>query len=157
MQNDTQPTSAPSLRRRNRIAGGVLVLIGAFVVVEASGYSLGTVARMGPGFVPVALGALVAIVGVLIALVQDDGDEDAPAAPWLPAVFVSAAVLAFALLIDRAGLIAATGALVFISGLADKERSWRGLAILFVVLVAAVYLIFGKVVGIPFELVTGVL
>lgn len=154
MQDDAQPKD--NLRHRNRIAGGVLVLIGLFVVFEASGYDLGSFARMGPGFVPIALGVLVAIVGALIALVQDDGDEDAPAAPWLPAVFVSAAVLAFALLIERAGLIAATAALVYISGFADKERSWRGLTILFVVLVAAVYLIFGKVVGIPFELVSGV-
>jgi hypothetical protein len=40
--------------------------------VTGSGYKVGSLAKMGPGFMPVVLGVLLAFLGILIA----------PAPPW---------------------------------------------------------------------------
>lgn len=150
-----QPTPSPTLRTRNRITGGVIVLTGAYVVWEALTYDLGSAMRLGPGALPLALGVLFILFGLAIAIVNDDGDEEVRPLVWRPVILVLAAVLAFALLIESAGLAAATAALVLISGTADPEHSWKSLLALFVVLLVAVYVVFALLLGIPFELIAG--
>ncbi|MCV0424174.1 MAG: tripartite tricarboxylate transporter TctB family protein [Roseibium sp.] len=146
-----------SLRSRNRVTGLVMSAIGAFVIYEALSYNLGTAARMGPGFLPLGLGILIIVFGVLVAVVNDDGDEAAVGIVWRPVVLVLSALLAFALLIEPAGLMAATAALVFISGHADPSHTWRSLTGLFLFLLISVYLVFGIALSIPFKLVPGVI
>nr|WP_306267975.1 tripartite tricarboxylate transporter TctB family protein [Pararhizobium sp. IMCC3301] len=146
-----------AMTSRNRISGGVLVVVGLYVVIESLSYDLGTLARMGPGFLPLVLGILILVFGLLIALVNEDGDELASGIVWRPVVLVLSAMLAFALLLEPAGLAAATAALVFVSGISDPDHNWRSLLMLFVVLLAAVWVIFGVVLGIPFQLITGIL
>lgn len=157
MQSDDADTAVANLTTRNRLSGGALVVLGLLIVVEALRYDFGTVARMGPGFLPVLLGCLTALLGTLIAIVNEDRGDTAPAFAWRPAALVLGAILAFALTIDRGGLLLATAALVFISGAADREHTWKSLAALLVVLLVAVYAIFVVILGIPFKLIPGVL
>lgn len=149
--------TAPTMTRRNRIAGGVMAVIGVYVIVEAVSYGFGTPSRMGPGFLPLGLGFLVIVFGGLIAFVNDDGDEPASKIVWRPVVLVLSAILAFALLVEPVGLLAATAAIVFISGASDKEHTWRSLTGVFVFLVTTVYLIFVLLLGIPLKLIAGLI
>ncbi len=153
--NTPQQTPLPTLKTRNRITGGVIVLTGAYVVWEASTFDLGNAMRLGPGALPLALGVLFILFGLAIAIVNDDGDGEVGRVVWRPVILVLASVLAFALLIESAGLAVATAALVLISGVADPEHTWKSLLALFVVLLAAVYLVFAILLGIPFELIAG--
>ena len=146
-----------TLTFRNRITGGAMGAIGLYVIAESLTYSLGTPLRMGPGFLPLGLGVLFIIFGALVAIVNDDGDQPASRIVWRPFVLVLSAILAFALLIEPVGLLAATAALVFISGAADPEHSWRSLTVLFVFLVTSVYIVFVIFLSIPFSLITGVM
>lgn len=142
---------------RDRIGGGVLVLIGVYVVAASLGYRLGTLARMGPGMLPMALGVLLVLFGILIVLfVRPEPDEAPPAFKWRPVVTVLAAVLAFALLAEPAGLIPATAALVFLSGSADPDHTLKSLFVLFLALTVFVWLVFVQAIGIPFQLISGV-
>lgn len=145
----------PTLSRRNRLTGAVIVATGAYVVWEALSYRMGSAVRLGPGALPLALGVLFILSGLAIAIFNDDGDEHASRIVWRPAALILASVLAFALLIDSAGLVAATAALVLISGLADPAHGWKSLLATFAVLLGAVYLVFAVLLGIPFELVAG--
>ena len=104
---------------------------------------------------PLALGVLFVLFGLAVAIVNDDGDEAADPIVWRPSILVLAAVLAFALLIESAGLAAATAALVLISGLADPTHTWKSLLTLFVVLLGTVYVVFAILLRIPFELIAG--
>lgn len=143
---------------RDRIAGGILVLIGVYVVAASLEYRLGTLARMGPGMLPVALGGLLILFGILVALfVKPEPDEVPPVFKWRPAVTVLAAVLAFALLVEPVGLIPATAALVFLSGSADPDHTLKSLSALFVALTVFVWLVFVQAIGIPFQLISGVM
>lgn len=143
------------LKPRNRIAGAGIVLTGAYVAYEALTHDLGSAARMGPGFLPLVLGVLFILFGLAIALLRDDGDEPVTPIAWRPAALILASVLAFALLVESAGLAAATAALVLISGAADPSHNWKSLGLLFVILLGGVYLIFAVGLGIPFHLLPG--
>jgi hypothetical protein len=142
--------------RRNQIAGMLVFTLGVFVIVESLNYDIGTAAQTGPGFLPLGLGILTLIFGPLIACVNHETSIAGVMIPWRPTVLVLAGVLAFALLIESAGLILATGALVFIAGSADPAHTWRSLFHLFLFLTTAVYVIFKVFLSIPFQLVIGI-
>ena len=96
-----------------------------------------------------------AILGALIAFLNPEGEDAAPAIRWRPTIMVLAALLSFALLVDSAGLIVATAALVALSGLADPESTWPSLIVIYVFLLAFVYVIFVRLLAIPFTMIGG--
>ena len=155
MSSQVEAQALPGLARRNRVAGAVLFLIGAYVAYEGYGYGLGQVFRLGPGALPFGLGLLSVLFGVLVAVINPDGAETAPIIRWRPVLSILGALLAFALLIDTAGLVIATAALVFISGAADPEQTWRGMLGIFVFLLGFVYIVFVQFLSIPFAMFWG--
>jgi hypothetical protein len=62
---------------------------------------------------------------------------------------VTAALVAFALTVERLGFIPATVLLIFISGVAERPIQWRALALLSLVLAPAAYALFVLFLGIP--------
>ena len=120
----------------------------------ATEYSVGSGARMGPGYFPLVLGALLALIGTAIAfkalVVQTlDGDKIGAWA-WRPLCFILAANLVFGILlaglpslgIPAMGLIVAIYALTFISSLAGTEFNAKGVFVLATILAVASYLAF---------------
>jgi hypothetical protein len=59
---------ATLLRKRDFYAGGLMVLFGLFAAVNGPNYRLGTLMHMGPGFLPTALGVILIILGLVIAV-----------------------------------------------------------------------------------------
>jgi hypothetical protein len=45
--------------KRDYYAGGLMLLLGVGAAVTGSGYKIGSLAKMGPGFMPVVLGVVV--------------------------------------------------------------------------------------------------
>lgn len=139
------------------LAGGLLAIaLGGFAVWEASGYPIGELSQMGPGYFPVALG--VVMIGLGAALIFEglraDGESfERPA--WRALVFVLAGIGAFALLLERTGLAPASVALVLLAALAEP-RFRPGPAILLALAVSAVsVLIFSVMIGIPLPAFAG--
>ena len=58
--------AAPDGYRDNLLAGGVFVVVGVAFAVAATRYELGSALRMGPGYVPLVLGALLAGLGLVV-------------------------------------------------------------------------------------------
>jgi hypothetical protein len=59
--------SGPAERYRDSLlAGGVFVVVGVAFAVAATRYELGTALRMGPGYLPAVLGALLAGLGLVV-------------------------------------------------------------------------------------------
>jgi hypothetical protein len=150
---ETEPDGRADTRIRGRIGGTILVLAGGFVIAESLRYSFGTLARMGPGMLPAALGSILIALGIIVFLAAEAEKpaEQVPVAAR-PAVSVLAAVLAFALLAETAGLVIATTALVFIAGIADPHHGLRTLMALSACLAVFVWLVFVEALGIPFRL-----
>jgi hypothetical protein len=150
------PAGTSLLRRLARpgVIGGLLALaIGLWVIIEAAGYSLGTARRMGPGYFPTLLGALMSIMGTALAAFavwRDEAprdDDDRPDARALIAVLLGLA--AFALLLPRAGLVPAVAALVVIAAQGSGQMRPSGALVLAGCLAALSWAIFRLGLGLP--------
>lgn len=99
------------------LAGLIFIGVGAAAFVLAHDYEIGTAVDMGPGYFPAAIGLVLAAIGVA-ALTRGltRGTPD-PLTPHRiePLVLVFAAVLAFSFLIEPAGLLVASAALIGIA------------------------------------------
>ena len=140
----TAPRNGPEI-----IAAGVVTALGLGAVWVASDYPMGTLTRMGPGYVPIALGVILAVLGVTIAAGNRSAERVRLDASLRPFVFILGGILLWALIVDRLGFIAATAVLVVCC--ASVERGTTPISILALVagLCAAGYLIFIEGLGIP--------
>jgi len=129
------------------------VAVGASTLVITRDYGLGTAFRMGPGYFPTVLGWLLVVIGLasLTRAVVRAGDPLAPMR--IKGLFaVTAATLAFGLLVRSAGLVVALPLLVLGSAAASARFRWGpalALAIGLTVFCAAVFL---KGLGVPLPL-----
>ena len=123
-------------RYRDRVAGGVIGAIGLAAATVSSGYPVGELREMGPGFFPLVLGALLMVLGVAIAVGSPSGESD-PNAPeglehpepvgW---ACIVGGVAAFIVLARPTGMLPATFACVFISAMGDRTATWRSALVL---------------------------
>ena len=113
--------------QKDFFSGLMFAIIGGGFAWGATSYSVGTGARMGPGYFPLLLGILLAILGaftIFYSLVEhtEDGDKVGKFV-WRPIVYVLGANVAFGILlaglpslgVPAMGLIVAIFALVIIA------------------------------------------
>lgn len=103
-------------------AGLIFVGFGLAAIIIGSNYSLGTAARMGPGYFPRILGTLLIVLGAALSLraLKIKGDP-LPKWYWKPILVVLGSVIAFGVLVNHIGLVLATIGLVFASSVASHE------------------------------------
>jgi hypothetical protein len=135
-------------------SGVMFAAIGGAFAVGATTYNVGNGARMGPGYFPLMLGILLAILGATImfqAMVVEtvDGGRIGKWA-WKPLIFVIGANLAFGVLLGglpsiglpAMGMILAIYALTIISSLAGGQFKLRDVLVLSTILAAGSYVAF---------------
>lgn len=128
---------------RDLLAGLLMMAMGLFVYWYAkTNYDLGTLNRMGPGFFPVGLGILLAIVGFFICLPALFRRGQPLTISTRTLVLVTASIIVFAATLKTLGIVVATMLAVVISSLADNEMTWRGRASVAVGIAVVVWLIF---------------
>jgi hypothetical protein len=111
---------------RDIIGGVLMVAIGLFAAIYAQRYEFGALNRMGPGYFPVALGVMLALLGLLIAVPaffrpSVPGDS----VRWKVLLIITASVVFFALTLKPLGVLFSTAIAVLISTLADPAISWK--------------------------------
>jgi hypothetical protein len=127
---------------------------GAAAIVIGRDYPMGSAMRMGPGYFPTIVGALLAILGVAVLVRSLAGTAvSAPSFSFKAMGLILAAIAAFALTVERLGIIAAVILVVLISSLASGERfRWHETLLLMAVMVALAVGLFTKGLGLPFHL-----
>jgi hypothetical protein len=135
-------------------AGLMFCIVGAAFGFGASTYNIGSGARMGPGYFPLMLGIVLALLGAFIVfeslVVETEDGEKVGKWAWRPLVFIIVANLAFGVLlgglpsigVPAMGMVIAIYALTIISSLAGKEFAWKGVLILATVLAIGSYIAF---------------
>lgn len=118
------------IRNQRALTAGALFFIFAIVYLFiAWDYNPGTAARMGPGFFPRMLGFCLAGLGLLIMIgaVRPAADRE-KIDPWQlkSLLWIVGAVVMFAWLLPRAGLVLALVVLLMVSSFASREFTWRG-------------------------------
>jgi putative tricarboxylic transport membrane protein len=103
-------------------AGLMFVGIGGFALVLGSSYTLGTAARMGPGYFPRILGLLLIVLGVIIVLsgLRGHGDR-VPPWKWRPTLVVLGSVVLFGLIVAKVGVAISTVFLILSASAASHE------------------------------------
>jgi hypothetical protein len=94
----------------------------------AQHYEVGSPSSMGPGFFPVALGWLLAGLGIIIALLSLRKTVQVlqpPPVSLRALLAISGAILVFSLLVERLGLVPATVALTGVAVFAERPIRWR--------------------------------
>lgn len=146
-------------RNYSEIVPGLLIAIfGAIVAFHAAqNYTIGTLQRMGPGMFPMALGVLIAGLGIAQALTgwfkSDLPRIDPASIQWRAAILILLSVIVFSLLIRTAGFIPAVFGVVGISAFADKGARPVTAIVLSIVLCAIAFLIFRIGLGMHFKLI----
>ncbi|WP_118186078.1 tripartite tricarboxylate transporter TctB family protein [Paraburkholderia phosphatilytica] len=133
-----------STQRRDYYAGGLMILLGLGTILKGSSYEIGTLSEMGPGFFPVAVGAVMALSGVGIAFTTIAVQPAAgrPRAEWRGWICILLGVLAFIVLGNHGGLVPATFATVFIAALGDRRNSLRDALLLALAMCVVAVVIF---------------
>jgi len=134
---------------RDLIAGGLLIVVGVGSAWYAgTHYRIGEVSRMGPGMFPAALGVLLAVIGFFVALPAWFRRGTLPMPEFRPMFLVLASVIAFAVMVDWAGMVPAIFLLTGLAVLADNKLGVRSALVLAVVLSFSTWLIFRVGLGI---------
>jgi uncharacterized membrane protein YhdT len=148
--------------KRDYYAGGLMLLVGVGAAVTGTGYKFGSLARMGPGFMPVVLGVVLAFLGILIAGTalgssEPDNSKFLPANPqWFGWACILGGPILFIILGYYGGMIPAVFACVFVCALGDKTGSYKSSAILAAGVTVFGVLLFHYLLSIPFPLLRGV-
>jgi predicted outer membrane lipoprotein len=140
--------------QKDFFSGLMFAIIGAGFAWGATSYSVGTGARMGPGYFPMLLGILLAILGaftVFYSLVEhtEDGDKVGKFV-WRPIIYILGSNVAFGVLlaglpslgVPAMGLIVAIYALVIIASKAGDGFNLKEVLLLATILSGGSYLAF---------------
>ena len=140
--------------QKDFFAGLMFTIVGVGFAWGATTYNVGTGARMGPGYFPLMLGILLAIIGLAVifgSLVVETVDgEPVGKIAWKPLVFIIGANVIFGILLGglpsiglpAMGLIIAIYALVLVAGLAGSHFSVKTSLVIGTILAIGSYLTF---------------
>ncbi len=130
---------------KNFWSGVMFLALGLFFALFAQNYEMGTAQRMGPAYFPTVLGALLALLGLGIAiggLAREGHDGRIERLHFGPIAWIIGAIVVFGVLLRPAGLVVSLVALVVISMLGSHEFKWKEAAAVSVVMGVIVYLVF---------------
>jgi putative tricarboxylic transport membrane protein len=107
-------------------SGLMFLAFAAVAMLTARGYSLGTAGRMGPGYFPMLLGIVLAVLGLVLvvrSLVISGGPEQEGVARLhlVPLIVITVSVCLFGLAIERLGLVASVLIVIVVSAFASRE------------------------------------
>jgi hypothetical protein len=112
---------------RDILSGLLMLFIGLGVSwYSYQHYEVGTLNRMGPGFFPVSLGLVLAVIGFFIALPALFRPGSSMKVEIKTLILVTLSIAVFAASLRTMGILFATAAAVLISSTADNELTWKG-------------------------------
>ena len=135
-------------------SGLVYTIVGAAFAYGATSYNIGTGARMGPGYFPLLLGTILAIIGAIILfkslVVETPTGDEIGSWAWKPLFFIIAGNLLFGILLGglpsikfpAMGLIVAIYGTTLIVSMAGDQFKLKEVLILGTVLSVMSYLAF---------------
>ncbi len=140
--------------QKDFFSGLMFMGVGGAFAWGATTYNVGNGARMGPGYFPLMLGILLALIGAVIMFkavtVETADGEKIGKWAWKPLFFILASNFAFGILlaglpslgVPAMGLIVAIYALTFIAGMAGSEFKVKESFVLATILAVGSYVAF---------------
>jgi len=132
--------------QRDFWSGLMFVVVGVVFAVGATNYPLGASARPGPGYFPLMLSVIMAILGAIVLFksltIETEGGDPIGSIAWKPLLVIVAAITVFGIALPRLGLIITVPILIVMTSLAGDEFHWKGVVAAAVVLTVGAWAIF---------------
>jgi hypothetical protein len=129
---------AMKIRAQKDFWSGVMFLaFAAMAMIAASGYAMGSGGRMGPGYFPMALGGVLALLGVILVArsLMIEGEHRGRLG-LVPLLIIAVGVVLFGLSIERLGLVISLVGVTIVSALASRDSRPLEVALLTAALAA---------------------
>jgi len=148
--------------QKDFFSGLMFMIVGAAFAWGATNYSLGSGARMGPGYFPMLLGILLAAMGAIVTfkslVVETVGGDKIGKWAWKPLFFIIGANLIFGVCLGglpsiglkSLGLIVGIYAVTFVASMAEAGWKVKNTFILATILAVLSYLAFIKLLNLQF-------
>jgi len=144
------------LRNKQDFWSGIMfAAIGIGFAFVATNYSMGTAARMGPGYFPFWLGVCLTVLGLFVALGalgKSAEETEVDAFDWKILLIIIGTVIGAGVILDYLGIYVTVFLLVFFSSMASHIFSWKVAVINGIFLMVFVWLAFIKGLGLIFPL-----
>jgi hypothetical protein len=132
--------------QRDFWSGLMFVVVGVVFAVGATNYSMGTSARPGPGYFPLILSILMALLGGFVLFksltIEVEGGDPIGDIAWRPLLVIVAAIAVFGAALPRLGLVITVPILILMTSLAGDEFKWKGVLATAIVLTVGSWAIF---------------
>lgn len=150
--------------QKDFFAGLMFLAIGLAFAIGANNYTVGTGAKMGPGYFPLMLGILMAVLGTIITftalVVETEGGDPIGRWAWKPLGLVLGANLIFGVLLGglpkvglpAMGLVAAIYGLVFSASMAADKFNPKAVFFLATGLAVGSYVVFVRLLNLQIQL-----
>jgi uncharacterized membrane protein len=138
-------------------AGLHYIAIGAAGWWFALDYPFGSALRMGPGYFPIVLSALMILMGTYVLALGLRKEHEKIEGNWSirALIVLPLATVVFGVLMEEAGFIPAMAALIPISAAAGRDFKWVEVILLTIGLTIACALGFITALGLPYPLIKG--
>ena len=153
----TDGTTKVELRaNKDFLSGLMFVGVGALGIYMAQNYPMGSALRMGPGYFPIVLSAILMLMGIY-CFIQGLLHPQKIEASWSlrALVILPIATVVFGLLMEHAGFIPALIVLVFISAAAGNEFKFWEVLVMAIGLTVGSWALFIWGLGLPYPLLVG--
>lgn len=126
----------------------MFLVVGLAFAYGATEYSMGSAARPGPGYFPMILSVIMAILGAVVIFtsltIEVEGGDPVGDFAWRPLLVIVGSIVLFGALLPRLGMILTTPLLIIAVSFAGQEFKWLGVLISSVVLTVFCWLVFIK-------------
>src|SRR5437667_10703403 len=103
----------------------MFLVVGIVFAVGARNYPLGVSARPGPGYFPLLLSIIMAILGAIVLFksltIETEGGDPIGSIAWKPLIIIVFAILVFGALLPRLGMVITIPILIVLTTFAGHE------------------------------------
>lgn len=136
--------------KQDFVAGLIFIGFGIFGIFFGKGYAVGTITRMGPGYLPVILSYILIMIGAFISIKAIRfGESTIEPFHLRPMIFVLGAVFVYSILIVRMGFVVSVSFVAVLSSLAMREIRWLEVVTMAFVMALLTTLVFIHLLGLP--------
>ena len=145
-----------NIRNKKDFGAGIMYMVfGLFFALNALNYKMGTAAKMGSGYFPFWLGALLTALGFFVLLKSmssKNTKEDIGTWNWKIVIWIAGSVVLYGLLLPTLGFMLSVFILVLVSASASHEFTWKSTVLNAIFLVTFTYLAFVQGLNLQFPL-----
>lgn len=134
-------------------SGLMFMAFGILAIVISRDYPMGTASRMGPGYFPTYLGAIMLVLGAIVAAMSFKSTSDKISGfAWKPIILLSLGFMMFGWGIDHIGFIPSLFGTILITSAAGSQFKLLEVLILSVFLIAGSVGVFIYGIELPYPL-----